>query len=83
MKDGQTIGQWLNWDFKTNGNLNVKDKNGNDVYFEYSNGRWLKREHDSYGYLIYEECSEGIIIDNRTPEVKVIEYNGRKYQLIH
>jgi hypothetical protein len=80
MKDGQTIGQWLNWDFKTNGDLGIKDRNGNCIYFEYSNGRWLKREYDSDGYLIYEECSEGIIIDNRIPEI--IEHNGRKYQLI-
>jgi hypothetical protein len=82
MKDGQTIGQWLNWDFKTNGNLYITDTKGNDVYFEISDGRWCKREHDSQGIQIYFEDSLGVIIDNRTPEVKVIEYNGRKYQLI-
>jgi hypothetical protein len=80
MKDGQTFGQWLNWDFKTNEFLKIKDGHGNCIYFEYSNGRWLKREYDSDSYLIYEECSEGIIIDNRIPEI--IEHNGRKYQLI-
>jgi hypothetical protein len=80
MKNGQTLGQWLNWDFKANEFLKIKDGDGNCIYFEYSNGRWLKREYDSYGYVIYEECSEGIIIDNRIPEV--IEHNGRKYQLI-
>jgi len=32
MKDGQTIGQWLNWDFKTNGFLEIRDKNGNKIY---------------------------------------------------
>ncbi len=82
MKDGQTFGQWLNWDFKTNGSLKIKDKIGNDIYLEVYDGRWRKREYDSDGNLIYDECSEGIILDNRTPEIKVIKYNGRKYQLI-
>jgi hypothetical protein len=82
MKDGQTFGQWLNWDFKANGDLHITDRNGNDVYFEIPNGRWRKREYDSDGNVIYDECSEGIILDNRTPEIKVIKYNGRKYQLI-
>ena len=80
MKDGQTLGQWLNWDFEANGNLNVKDKNGALLYYEDSKGYWEKREHDSEGYRIYYEDSKGRIEDNRTPEI--IEHNGRKYQLI-
>jgi len=80
MKDGQTIGQWLNWDFKTNGNLEIKDKNGDVVYFEWLNKCWVKREYDSDGNVIYYKDSCGIIIDRRTPEV--IEHDGRKYQLI-
>jgi hypothetical protein len=80
MKDGQTIGQWLNWDFKANGGLHITDKNGDDIYFENSDGRWRKREYDSDGNLIYYEDSDGHIVDNRTPEV--IEHNGRKYKLI-
>ena len=99
MKDGQTIGQWLNWDF-TNGDLQIRDKNDNSIYFENglgfwakceydskgaiyhedSNKYWAKWERDSQGNQIYFEDSDGIIIDNRTPEV--IEHNGRKYQLI-
>jgi hypothetical protein len=82
MKKGQTFGQWLNWDFKTNGVLEIKDKNGNDIYHEISDGRWRKYEYDSQGNQIYYEDSCGIIKDNRTPEIKVIKYNGRKYQLI-
>ena len=82
MKDGQTIGQWLKWDFKTNGVLEIKDKNGNDMYHEISDGRWRKYEYDLQGNQIYYEDSCGIIVDNRTPKVKVIKYNGRKYQLI-
>ena len=80
MKNGQTIGQWLNWDFEANGNLNVKDKNGKDIYYETSGGFWCKREHDSQGNQIYFENSTGLIEDNRTPQI--IEHNGRKYQLI-
>jgi hypothetical protein len=80
MKNGQTIGQWLNWDFEANGNLEIMDKKGNDVYFEISDGRWRKREYDLDGNVIYHESSFGIIVDHRPPEI--IEHNGRKYQLI-
>jgi len=70
MKDGQTIGQWLKWDFEANGVLKIQ------------NGFWVKREYysDSQGNQIYYESSNGTIIDNRIPEV--IEHNGHKYQLI-
>jgi hypothetical protein len=40
MKDGQTIGQWLNWDFKTNGDLEIRDKNGRQIYWEDSDKSW-------------------------------------------
>ena len=81
MKDGQTIGQWLKWDFKTNGFLVIKDKNGNQIYWEDASGFWVKREYDStQGNQIYYEDSAGEIRDNRIP--KLIEHNGRKYQLI-
>ena len=80
MKDGQTIGQWLNWDFNADGVLWIKDKNGNGVYFECLNGLWTKREFDSQGNQIYLENSSGYITGNSTP--KIIEHNGRKYQLI-
>jgi hypothetical protein len=80
MKNKQTIGQWLKWDFKANGNIEIMDKNGNVVYYEYLNGYWCKYEYDSQGKLIYSEDSDGYIEDHRTPEI--IEHNGRKYQLI-
>jgi hypothetical protein len=80
MKDGQTIGQWLNWDFKINGDIHITNKNGNVVYKEYLDKSWSKREFDSQGKVIYLENSSGAIIDNRIPEV--IEHNGRKYKLI-
>ena len=80
MKDGQTIGQWLNWDFEANGDLEIRDKSGERIYFESLHGTWAKWEYDSQGNEIYYENLHGAIRDNRTPEV--IEHNGRKYQLI-
>ena len=59
MKDGQTIGQWLKWDFETNGNLEIRDKNGRTIYWEYSDRVWAKREYDSKGNVIYIETSNG------------------------
>ena len=80
MKDGQTIGQWLEWDFEANGNLEIRNKNGNLIYKERSDGLWEKYEYDDRGNERYYEDSNGFIFDNRIPEV--IEHNGRKYQLI-
>ena len=80
MKDGQTIGQWLNWDFKKNGVLEILGKKRRVIYFECADEYWAKREYDSRGKLIYFEGSDGHIVDNRPPEI--IEHNGRKYQLI-
>ena len=55
----KTIAQQINWDFETNGNLRIKDKNGNKIYWENLNGRWKKREYDSQGNEIYYEGSDG------------------------
>ena len=55
----QTIGQQIKWDFKTNGKLVIKDKNGNLIYIEYSFGAWVKFEYDSQGNQIYFENSNG------------------------
>ena len=59
MKEGQTIGQWLKWDFKINGDLEIYDKNNKLIYLEYSSGFWAKREYDSRGNEIYYENSNG------------------------
>ena len=55
----QTIAQQIKWDFKTNGELVIKDKNGKRIYFENSNGYWAKWEYDSQGKEIYYENSNG------------------------
>ena len=37
----------------------IKDKNGNQIYWEDSNGYWKKREYDTNGKIIYYEHSNG------------------------
>ena len=55
----KTIGQQIKWDFEANGDLQIRDKNSNLIYFESSNGVWEKCERDSKGNLIYHEDSGG------------------------
>ena len=55
----KTIAQQIKWDFKTNGDLEIKDKNGNLIYYEDSTGFWTKREYDSQSNQIYFENSKG------------------------
>jgi len=80
----QTIGQQINWDFKTNSDLEIHDKRGNLIYFEDSTGYWLKCEWDSQGNQIYYEDSTGYIIDKRPEpcEGKIIEFGGEKFKLV-
>ena len=55
----KTIGQQIKWDFKTNGFLEIKGKNGRLIYFEISNGDWGKWKYDSQYNEIYYENSSG------------------------
>ena len=43
----------------------IKDSKGNLIYWEISNGAWVKKEYNSEGNEIYWEDSEGTIVDNR------------------
>ncbi len=52
-----TIAQQIKWDFKTDGNLEILNKNGKRIYLELSDGYWSKREYDSLGNEIYYEDS--------------------------
>ena len=61
----KTIAQQINWDFKTNGSLEIYDKNDKLIYLEFTSGYWEKWEYDSQGNVIYFEDSSGIIKDNR------------------
>ena len=77
-----TIAQQIKWDF-TNGELVIRNKNNNLIYYENSEGFWSKREYDSQGNEIYWENPSGIIIDKRPKpcENKVVEIDGVKYKL--
>jgi len=80
----KTIGQQIKWDFKTNGFLEIRNKNGNLIYLEDSDGYWEKYEYDSQGHRIYFETSNGIIKDNRPKpcENKIVEIEGVKFKLV-
>jgi hypothetical protein len=39
--------------------LEIKDSQGNQIYYENSNGYWFKSEYDSNGNIIYYENSKG------------------------
>jgi hypothetical protein len=54
--DMKTIAQQLNIkEFP----FEIKDSNGNQIYYENSDGFWIKREFDSNGNQIYSENSNG------------------------
>jgi len=46
----------------------IKDKNGNQIYFEYSDGFWNKREYDENSNQIYYENSDGFWIKREFDE---------------
>ena len=55
----KTIAKQIKWDFKTNDDLKIRDKNGKLIYWENSNGIWTNYEYDSQGNQIYFENSNG------------------------
>ena len=54
----KTIAELLNHDFKK-GSLCLYDSNNNLIYYEDSDGYWIKSEYDSNGNQIYSEDSDG------------------------
>ena len=60
----KTIAQQIKWDFKTNGDFEIKDKNAKLIYWEISNGIWKKWEYNSQGNNIYLEDSTGFWVKN-------------------
>ena len=66
----QTIAQQIKWDF-TNGVLQIRDKNGNVIYYENSIRYWRRSEYDSKGNQIYYEDSNGTIRDNRPKPLEI------------
>ena len=78
-----TIAQQIKWDFEANGDLQIRDKNSNLIYFEDSDGFWVKQEYDSQGKVIYIKDSKGYLVDNRPKpcEGKEIVIDGQKFKL--
>jgi len=48
----------------------IKNENGDEIYWECSDGAWIKKEFDLNGNRIYYEDSNGIVDDNR-PKVEI------------
>jgi hypothetical protein len=76
----KTIAQQLNikeFPFK------IKDKDGNEIYFENLYKYWIRKEYDSNRNVTYWENSNGDFEDNRLKscEGKVVEIDGKKYEL--
>ena len=79
-----TVAQLLKHDFKK-GSLYFHDPNGNQIYYENSDGYWYKQEYDANGNGIYWENSDGDIEDNRPKPScggKVVEIDGKTYKLV-
>ena len=53
-----TVAQLLKHDFDK-GSLCLYDSNGKLIYYENSNGSWVKYDYDSNGNRIYSEWSDG------------------------
>ena len=53
----KTIAQQLN---VTTFPFIIKDADGNEIYYETSNGRWSKNEYDAHGEVIRYENSTGL-----------------------
>jgi len=64
----------------------IKDKYGNKIYYEDSDGYWSKKEYNETGNKVYfENNSDGIWSNYNTNRNsvnnKVVKIEGKKYQL--
>ncbi len=61
----------------------IKDKNGNILYYECSDGFWYRYEWDENGNELYSENSNGLIRDKRPKKCthKVVTIDGVDYEL--
>jgi hypothetical protein len=65
--------------------IEILDTNGNQTYYELSDGYWSKSERDAIGNRTYFENSDGEKLGTpksaKTCEGKVVEVDGIKYKL--
>jgi len=61
----------------------VKDKDGNETYYEASSGYWARYEYDENGNQTYYETSTGYKKGTKRSSCsgKVVEIDGKKYKL--
>jgi len=62
----------------------IKDGNGNLIYYENSYAFWERWEYNEEGFVIYYENYRGEVRDNRPKskaEPMTIEIDGKKYKL--
>ena len=52
----------------------IYNQNGNEIYYETSDGQWVKREYDENGNEIYYEDSDGIWVKREYDEKEYIIY---------
>ena len=66
--------------------IQIVDANGNQTYYEVSDGYWSRSERDAIGNRTYYENSDGDKLGTpksaKTCEGKVVEVDGLKYKLI-
>jgi len=74
----KTIAQQLNI---TSFPFIIKDKNGKEIYHEYSDGHWAKYKYDSNGNQTYHEDSTfGVITDDRPKTTFTIKEIAEKLE---
>ena len=65
--------------------IEITNYNGNQTYYELSDGYWSRAEYDALGNRTYFETSDGVKIGTprsaKTCEGKVVEVDGIKYEL--
>jgi len=61
----------------------IKDSEGNEIYYEDSDGYWVKREYDSNGNLIYLEDSNGYWVKREYDSNGNVIYYENSYGTIH
>jgi hypothetical protein len=60
----------------------IKDKNGNQIYYEDSDGYWEKREYDSNGNETYWEDSDGFWVKKEYDSDENLTYLQTSYGYI-
>ena len=63
--------------------FSVYDSNGNKVYYENSNGLWIKREYDSNNNQVYFEDSDGYWSKREYDSNDNVVYSENSYGLIN